>query len=177
MKLRLFAYTTAIFVFSAGCTLISTSVKIHNFEKSEITIPESMTVIENGRILDADYSVTRPTFVAHFPPEAYLDCQITHLADYYPLLAQAEKDSFDVLLIMSPSEDNLRIISLLIGGKFLFPVVIDSENSFSRLNPDIPIDPRFNHFLVDRNRHPVFVGNPLVNPKVHKQFIKTLKSL
>ncbi len=137
-----------------------------------------MTIIENGRIHDVDYSVTRPTFVAHFPPEDCIDCQIAHLADYYPLWALAEKDSFDVLLILSPSEeDNLRTISSIMRGKFLFPVVIDPGDSFSRLNPDIPSDPRFNHFLIDRNRHPVFVGNPLVNTKVHKQFIKKLKSL
>lgn len=56
-----------------------------------------MTVIENGKIFDTDYSVTRPTFVVHFPPEDYIDCQIAHLADYYPLLALAEKYSFEVL--------------------------------------------------------------------------------
>lgn len=178
MKLRLIAYMTILLVFSAGCTLISTSVKIHNFEKSEITMPTSMIAIENGKIFDADYSVTRPTFVVHFPPEDCIDCQIAHLADYYPLLALAEKYSFEVLLIVSPSEeDNLRIISSIIGGKFLFPVVIDMGDSFSRLNPDIPSDPRFNHFLIDRNKHPVFVGNPLINTKVYKQFIKKLKSL
>lgn len=178
MRLRLIAYMTILFVFSAGCTLISTSVKIHDFERSEITIPMSITVIENGKVFDTDYFVTRPTFVAHFPPEDCIDCQIAHLADYYPLLALAEKYSFDVLLIVSPSEeDNLRIISSIIGGKFLFPVLVDPEDSFSRLNPDIPSDPRFNHFLIDRDRHPVFVGNPLINTKVYKQFIKKLKSL
>lgn len=66
MRLRLIAYMTILFVFSAGCTLISTSVKIHDFERSEITIPMSITVIENGKVFDTDYFVTRPTFVAHF---------------------------------------------------------------------------------------------------------------
>lgn len=160
----------------AGCSFMKTSLAIHKFEKQEICFPNVITIVEEGIVHDTTCSITRPAFIIHFGPEDCFDCRLAHISDYYPLFTLAEQHDFDVMLIFSPSEENVvNTMSSIIDRKFLLPIIIDTNNSFSRLNPDFPTDYRFNHFLVDKDRHPIFVGNPLISPKLHKQFIKKIK--
>lgn len=166
---------TFLMVALSGCTFVRTYVEIRDFEKQIICFPESMISIENGVIQDALCTITDKTFIVHFRPEDCVDCRISHISDHYPLLTLSEQYSFDVMLIISPSEeDHGKVVSMIRDGRYLFPIYVDSDGLFLRLNPNLPSDSRFSYFLINESRHPVFVGNPLTSQKLYNQFVKQL---
>lgn len=60
---------------------------------------------------------------------------------------------------------------------FPYPVYVDFNCSFRKLNTGIPEDVRFHSFLLDKNGHPVFVGNPNANETLNHLFEKVLSGL
>ena len=173
-KLLLLIYIYILFSL-VSCTYVKTYIDVRNFEKQVINFPEVITSIEYGEIKDVHCSFTGPIFIVYFGPEDCLDCKLAHLSDYYPLFALSDEFAFNIMLLVSPSVDeHSRVMSIIKDGKYQFPVFIDSGNAFSLQNRNILNDSRFNHFLIDDNRHPVFVGNPLSNRRLYRQFIKQL---
>ena len=67
-------------------------------------------------------------------------------------------------------QEQIRIL------KLSFPIYIDLYGDFYRINQDFPSDRRFHTFLLGKDAHPVFVGNPLHGEKMSKAFERVLKN-
>lgn len=103
-------------------------------------------------------------------------CQINHLNDYLCIYEKADTMSFDVLTIFSPRQEEYdEVMASLMKQDFPYPIYVDFDGSFRRANPCIPEDNRFHSFLLDKDGHPVFVGNPADNETMWNLFEKALE--
>ena len=58
-----------------------------------------------------------------------------------------------------------------------FPVLLDTAGIFERSNPQLPENPVFHTFLLDRDNRVVLVGSPLGNPKMWELYKSTIDRL
>lgn len=105
-------------------------------------------------------------------------CQINHLNDYLCIYEKAETMSFEVLTIFSPCQDEYdEVIKRLMILDFPCSVYVDLDGSFRRATSCIPEDPRFHSFLLDKDGHPIFVGNPIASDSMSGLFDRALAKL
>lgn len=88
-----------------------------------------------------------------------------------------EVDSFrpkstNFLFFFFPKEND-DIYRILLTEKFVYPVCLDTLDSFNTLNC-LPKDERFQTFLLDKNNKVLAIGNPIHNPKVKELYMKII---
>lgn len=59
-------------------------------------------------------------------------------------------------------------------NKFMYPVCVDLEDSFNKLNK-LPSETRYRTFLIDKDNRVLAVGNPVHNPKVKELYLKIIR--
>ena len=106
-------------------------------------------------------------------------CQISHLYDQVQLyeLMSFSKDC-EIVTIFSPVQEEYDIVMAeLMRIDFPYPIYLDFNKSFEKANPGLPDDKRFHSFLLDRDGHPVFIGNPTANEQLWVLFREVLANL
>lgn len=78
--------------------------------------------------------------------------------------------------IYAPTEsDNKSIRISLRTSMFDYPIIVDTEHEFERLNPLLPKNKAMHAFLLDENNKVIFVGNPLHNKQIEKMFYEKVE--
>ena len=104
-----------------------------------------------------------------------ISCKL-QLKNWHTFITDLQEEAGDrvkVHFIFFP-KDPQRIMTLLKQNKFDYPVCIDTDDSFNRLN-HFPSDMMFQTFLLDRNNKVVAIGNPIHNPQVKDLYLKIIQ--
>lgn len=117
--------------------------------------------------------------VFFYGKDEYSSCAINNLNDYLSGFIDIEKsEKCRVVILFSPLEDDILDVQNQIRElKFPFPIYVDLYGEFYRINKDFPSDRRFHSFLIGKDAHPVFIGNPLRGEKLSKVFKMVLKKI
>lgn len=147
-----------------------------DFMGSVIVIPDDLECICSRRIENINTEDLKPArFIVYYDSLGCSSCRISHLTDLFPLLDMADTSDFSVLTIFSPRQEELEEVRLkLMVADYDFPVYVDVNGSFSKLNGGIPTDVRFHEFLLDEMGKPFFVGNPTSNEQLSELFTRVL---
>lgn len=76
-------------------------------------------------------------------------------------------------LMIIESESSPDIIHTLKSHKFLYPILFDSNKTFTKTNP-IPEESIYQTFLLDSENKIIAIGNPASNPKIAELFIRII---
>lgn len=104
-------------------------------------------------------------------------CYIDHLKDWNELLTienEFPELSF-YFVVEARKNESVFLSELLRGCGLCHTVYIDTAHVFLINNPHIDVPNVFHTFLLDKDNRVVLVGNPLINPKIRKLFIKILE--
>ena len=147
-----------------------------DFMGSVIVIPDDLECICSRRIGNINTEDLKPArFIVYYDSLGCSSCRISHLADIFPLLDMADTSDFSVLTIFSPLQEELEDVRLkLMVADYDFPVYVDVNGTFGKLNRCIPTDVRFHEFLLDEMGKPLFVGNPTSNEQLSELFTRVL---
>ena len=106
-------------------------------------------------------------------------CRIYHLYDFLPGYEMLDSiPDCELMAIFSPRQEEYdEVVKQLMILNFPYPVYVDYSCSFRKLNSFIPDDTRFHSFVIDKNRKPVFVGNPMSGQKMMDLFIQVVSNL
>ncbi|WP_221658576.1 DUF1573 domain-containing protein [Bacteroides salyersiae] len=85
-----------------------------------------------------------------------------------------ELDSIPVFFFLY-SEDIKNIVNMLRQENFLYPVCIDVNDSFNKLN-HLPSDIRFRTFLLDEDNKILVIGNPTSNFQIKDLYLKMISN-
>ena len=89
-------------------------------------------------------------------------CRIDNLGDYNSLQGYCKGKGVDVVILFSPSEDNVHeVLEELLEAKYIFPVFVDQYGVFPEMNQHIPSSLNFYAFLLNEEGFPIFVGDPI----------------
>lgn len=83
------------------------------------------------------------------------------------------QDNVPVFLIFQSNKTE-EITFILKRDKFNYPVYIDENDEFNKLN-HFPSDMSFQTFLVDSDNRVVAIGNPVLNPKIKELYFKIIQ--
>lgn len=71
-------------------------------------------------------------------------------------------------------QSSKEIMYLLRRDNFKYPVCIDNNDTFNKLNK-LPSNEVFQTFLLDKDNKIVLIGNPILNPKVKELYLSVLQ--
>lgn len=165
-----------VLAMACSCQNSRFKTKYLNFVRHEINLPDSLTEVMNGEVFPYYLDGSRPKLIIYNDSTACSSCRINHLPEYDKLFHLAEDSGlFDVVILFCPKPEEydkvIRDIRLSASDHSVF---VDREGSFARLNQHIPSDERFHVFLLNKDRLPAFVGNPLDSDRLWEIFTKTI---
>lgn len=152
--------------------------KVVDFMQRKVLLPSELVEVKNGYIYSAEIALDCTTLILFYSKDECTSCAINHLmSDLFELNQLEQTGKCKVLILFSPSEDcMLEVQEQIRILKLSFPIYIDLYGDFYRINQDFPSDRRFHTFLLGKDAHPVFVGNPLHGEKMSKAFERVLKN-
>lgn len=83
------------------------------------------------------------------------------------------QDKVSVFLFFHPMKTE-EITFILKRDKFNYPVCIDKDNAFNKLN-HFPTEMTFQTFLLDKENRVVAIGNPIHNPQIKELYLKIIE--
>lgn len=168
-----------IFVFSSCSDRARISRQYVEFTSNNIVFPSAFQKVESGQVGISDACPDIPIMILYNDSLSCSLCQINHLHDRIPIYEHADSlGTYMVMTILSPKPEEYNdVILALQVREFDFPVYVDYSGDFGRLNKCIPEDPRFHCFLINRERKPVFVGDPLASTTLWDLFCKVLDNI
>lgn len=119
-------------------------------------------------------------FVVLYDSTECSSCRVNRLEQYNVISDLTDRYGVRVspIIIFSPAYAQMselkRELSL---QKLRFPIYIDSDHTFERINPCIPVDRRLHAFLLDRDNEVVLIGDPINNPVLWDLYAKTISEL
>lgn len=149
------------------------------FMRSEIVLPEDLHHVCGRSMSTSSTFGDVPVLVIYHDSLECSSCQINHLFDNISLYEKADTSGFSVVTVFSPRQEEYdEVLTQLVNLGYPYPVYIDFSGSFRKGNSgSIPEDRKFHTFLMDRDRHPVFVGNPMLGDDLMKLFDKAVSGL
>lgn len=106
-------------------------------------------------------------------------CEINKLFNYVSSYEKIHSiQSCQLMTIFSPRQEEYdEVVKQLMVLNFPYPIYVDMSGSFRKINKCIPDDKRFHSFLLDRDGHPVFIGNPAASEQLWMLFKEVLANL
>ena len=149
------------------------------FMDSQIVFPNEVVMVKEGRYLSTRITCDKPLLVLFHGKEECSSCVINHLYEDLSGIENVVKTGkCDIVILFSPVQDEMLDIQEQIRDlKFPFPVYVDLYGDFYRLNANFPSDKRFHSFLLGKDGHPKFVGNPFEGESLMLVFEKVLKKI
>ena len=169
-KSRLFAVVILLLSLTSCVDRWRLTRDMKMFAESSVTIPDDMECVFERSISTLDPAgLSSMKFIVYYDSLECSSCAVTHLMDLIPLYEKFENTDVGVMTIFSPRLEEVEDIKLeLMLAAHLFPVYVDTNGSFARVNTAIPTDNRFDYFLIDKDGTPLFVGNPAANEKLNE---------
>lgn len=137
--------------------------EMKHFMASEIVLPEVMEKSQDGKFVPVlREELPGPKMIVFIDSTECSSCRLSKLMVYDSVERLSEESgSFRfVVLLSTKKSEAAKVRDLLLHSEIRFPVYLDTEHDFRRLNPSIPDDVRFHSFFLDGSGHPVFIGNP-----------------
>lgn len=179
MKSILVFLCLSLLVFCNSCRTRSIPKEIEAFVDQEITFPDKLQPVLNGRIasnlnlLDAEIKL-----VVWIDSTGCTSCALQHMDPWYDVTDYTSQfgAKVKVIFILSPKYRDRQSIDLS-TMLFRYPLYIDRDYNFPELNPDLPKDRRLHVFLLNRKNQVVLVGNPIGNDELWSLYKQQIDAL
>lgn len=170
---------SATALLTTGCTEYKIKQELRHFMRETVTLPEYLESVDKRNISQTPLPEGKAAMVFYYDSLECGSCKVNHLVDLEPLYEMSDSlGTFDVVTVFAPRiEDYDELVRQLMVRNFRYPIYVDTEGIISKTNPCIPDDKRFHSFLINKEGHPVLVGNPVESDRMWGLFIKALDSL
>ena len=163
----------------AGCAKWRIKRQMELLCKSEIRFPSGLEVVRNGRIQEhsSDRWPQQIKLVVYYAAERCSTCEINRMLVYQELFELGPENFTPVIIMGSNDMKYDQIVTNLRLQAYSFPVYIDKKDEFPALNPNIPREPRFHTFLLDKSDRVILIGDPLSSEPMRALFKSTLDNM
>jgi hypothetical protein len=146
------------------------------FKRKAITLPGNMIAKHYDKQTPPDTALLcRPLkMVVYINQNGCEDCKLRALLPIYMfILENRHLENFGVIIILNTS-DMEATDNTLKDIRFRRTVFYDSDGSFERLNPHLPVNKQFHAFLLNEENKVILAGNPVHNEKLKKLYLAEL---
>lgn len=142
----------------------------------EIVYPENLnfTILGVDTLSNETYNQLSYRVVSYVDSTGCTSCKL-QLPRWKAFIAEMDSVSKgrSVVYLILHSKEVSDIVYTLKYNNFKFPVYIDENNYFYKLN-HLPSNAAFQTFLLDKNNKIMAIGNPIHNPKVKELYLKII---
>ena len=150
---------------------------IDEWDGKEIIYPDDLvftTMVEDTAkwfLKDSRY-----TIVTYADSIGCMGCKLKLPAwkDFISYLDSVSDHAVKVIFILHP-RDEKEMAHLIKYNNFLYPVCLDTNDSFNKINK-IPSNLAFQTFLLDNKNKVIAIGNPIHNPNVRTLYLNLILS-
>lgn len=148
---------------------------------TRVEIPAGLVARADGRdtlLVPEDSGVVAKVLV-YYSAEGCTPCKLKELMQWRPMIEELAEDSaVRFVFILNPAHTTERELEMtLYGMRFAHPVFYDRAGGFETLNPELPKDPVFHTFLLDRANRVMLVGSPVGNVKMWELYKRTIAGM
>ena len=152
--------------------------QIAAFQEETIVLPE-LVKVEHREITRGEPEASLFKMVIYNDSLECSSCKIMHMEDVKDLYELSEEyPGLGIYTIFSPRQleyDGAMVDLMRLN--YPYALYVDMDGAFEKANPGLPDDKRFHSFLLDRDGHPVFIGNPTANEQLWVLFKEVLANL
>lgn len=165
MKLIVLFLGVVLVFFSCKETRKDTvSELFHEWSGKQIIFPNhSVFTIQGKDTVDMPYLSSSYTIVIYIDSLGCTSCKL-QLHKWKNWMKDLEGNNVSILFYIHP-QNKKELNYILYRDKFIYPVCIDENDEFNRLN-HFSSNISFQTFLLDKDNKVVAIGNPVHNPKV-----------
>lgn len=149
---------------------------VSEWEGRIIRYPSNAELVSIGKdsIPMSNLRNTDYTIVSYIDSIGCMSCklQLPEWELFIKSLKTSSENQMSCLFFFHPNDEN-SLIRLLHRTRFSYPIYIDRNDVFNKLN-NFPPDIMFQTFLVDKNNKVVAIGNPIHNPKVKELYLNII---
>ncbi|MBQ0149569.1 MAG: hypothetical protein KBT08_03015 [Bacteroidales bacterium] len=149
---------------------------MHSFCGETFSLPKSFTCIESGKIISCSVPDSELLFIMYIGPGECTSCVLSHLQEEKGILELCDSLGriVPIFLFCPYDEDEADVVRMILDADYDFPVYIDHENVLNT-SGQVPNDRRFHGFMLGFDRHPIYVGNPNMSPRMKGLFVDAVK--
>lgn len=151
---------------------------ISEWSGKEIMFPKDMCFVVYGKdTVEYPKKRLKYSIVCYMDSAGCTSCKLQPQLwkKYISLLYTADGEKVPVLFFMHPRNKH-ELIDLLENTYFNYPVCIDEDDAFNRLN-HFPSDMSFQTFLLDKDNKVIAIGNPVHNLKLGELYLQIIKGV
>ena len=164
-------------VATTGCKKARLRAQLKELMGSTIVLPEKISCVYNGEVFPMPDSLRKkPKLIVYIDSTECTTCRLSRMEMYRPLEKIAnETHMFSLLLLLENKDLNgIPLIQYLKDMEMDITLFVDYENSFSKLNPVMHLDPRLHALLVDEFGKPQVVGDPSRSDRIMTLFLNEI---
>lgn len=165
----------------SGCNLSEKLVTRQLLKKmigSTVVIPEKVTCIQEGNAFPMPEELRNKTKLIVFIDSTDCSkCRIDKLVHYSEMFTLSkETDAFKIMILLStPKSEYWEVYEHLLYSESQYPVYLDDDHAFRRINPSIPDISSFHTMTVNENNEISLVGDPVYNKTIMELFNRALQ--
>lgn len=150
--------------------------KYKELKNSNIKFSNQLEVLYNGKdTMINDFWINALKIVIYKDSISCNECYIESLLQWNDLIDEYKNLNIRFYFILHPSSDKYEDIKLLLRTiEFNYPIIIDYNGYFRKMNPQISDDPNLHTFLLNRNNKVILIGNPLYSDNINMLLKKEL---
>ena len=167
-------------LFLSSC-IGSRDKKIENLVKDwngkDFLFPDNwMQYVIADSIEEYDFNHAQYAVISYVDSSGCIDCRLNlpKWTEFANMLDSVSGYTIPILFIFNP-KDKRYLIKLLKRVHFSYPVCIDEEDDFNKLN-HFPDDMNFQTFLIDKTHKVIAIGNPILNPGVGNLYVNIIQN-
>lgn len=150
---------------------------IDEWDGKEIIYPDDLVFTTMGEDTAKWFlKDSRYTIVTYADSIGCMGCKLKLPAwkDFISYLDSVSDHAVKVIFILHP-RDEKEMAHLIKYNNFLYPVCLDTNDSFNKINK-IPSNLAFQIFLLDNKNKVIAIGNPIHNPNVRTLYLNLILS-
>lgn len=150
---------------------------IDEWDGKEIIYPDDLVFTTMGEDTAKWFlKDSRYTIVTYADSIGCMGCKLKLPAwkDFISYLDSVSDHAVKVIFILHP-RDEKEMAHLIKYNNFLYPVCLDTNDSFNKINK-IPSNLAFQTFLLDNKNKVIAIGNPIHNPNVRTLYLNLILS-
>ena len=177
---------TTIITIITSCFLVSCANKglikdVEQLMQQQITFSSDFSIIYNGKDTTLTGFTEAPIkMVVWYDSLGCSSCEVSKMYVWKDIVSYADSLSqwFSIVYLYTPKKESLRnVIWFLQADRFNYPIFIDQNSTFVKLNPKLPKNRQLHTFLLDKNNKVVMVGSPLYNPTLWELYKRTIQKM
>ena len=175
---KVFILACVILTFSS-CDYFETKIILEKFVDTRIEYPKTLDYFYEGNdttsnIIDK-HSVK---MLVYFDSKECSSCNVRHISDWSEILKYNKwtRGKIGVIFLFSPNYKEYNEVKHAINNMNLdsLIIILDKDENFIKINPNIPKSKRYHTFLLDDNNKVILVGSPIKNKNMWELYKKEI---